>query len=788
MAVSDDLHQQIRALKERLSKLSDASLRINESLDLDTVLSEVVDSARTLTRARYGAITLLDQSGQFQAFVTAGMTEEARQGLLDMPGGLPLFEFLSGYPEPLRLEDFGAQARSLGVTEGFMSLTTFLGTPIRHRGMHMGNFYLGDKDGGREFTDEDEETLVMFANQAAAAIANARRHQDEQRARADLEALVDTSPVGVVVFDARAGRPTSFNREARRMVDLLRNPDQQPEDLLSMLTVRRGDGRELSLEEFPIADALRVAESVRLEEIVLHVPDGRSVTALMNVTSIRSKEGEVESVVVTLQDMAPLAALERLRADFLAMVSHELRTPLAAIKGSAATAIGSHSHLEPAETNQFFRIIEQQADHMNRLIADLLDVARIQTGSLSVTPTAVSVAALVDEARSTYLSADGSHSLFIEVPPDIPQVMADIRRIVQVLTNLLSNAARHSPDSAHIRISAERSGQHLAISVADHGRGIPANRLPHLFRKFAGTEEQESDEGLGLAICKGIVEAHGGRIWAESDGPGMGARFTFTLPLAEASPSLVQSVAGIQPGMVENGNAARPHILLVDDDPHTLTYVRDVLTRSGYSLSVTTDPDHVSRLMDEEQPHLVLMDLMLPGTDGIELMMNVRGLTEIPVIFLSAYGQDQVIARAFAAGAADYVVKPFSPTELVARIQAALRRHSAPFGEVGPPEKFSLENLTIDYALREVTVAGQPIELTNIEYRVLAELSASAGRLLTHENLVRKVWGQNVSRDSAALRSIIRRLRRKLGDDASNPTYIYTKRGMGYWMESGTGG
>ena len=783
----DDRDRQIGALRERLSRLSEASLRINESLDLETVLQGALDSARDLTEARYGVIIILDDSGTVQNFLSSGMSKEDAEWLSDFPGGPEMFQYLTQVSAPTRLRDFGAHMLSQGLPEFSPPMPvspaiSYLGAPIRYRDERIGRIYLGEKEGGREFTDEDEETLLMFAAQTALVISNARQHREEQRARADLEALVDTSPVAVVVFDARAGRPASFNREARRIAELLITAEQSPEDLLGVLTVRRGDGREVSLQEFPIAETLRAGENVRLEEIVLSVPDGRSVSALMNVTSLRSEEGDVESVVVTLQDLTPLEETERLRAEFLAMVSHELRTPLAAIKGSAATAVDSRVSLEPAEMSQFFRIIEQQADRMSGLIADLLDVARIASGSLSVKPTAVSVDELVDEARSTYLSADGSHSPLIELPPDLPHVMADRRRVVQVLINLLSNAARHSPDSALIRMTAERRGLHVAISVTDHGRGIPSDRLPHLFGKFSGHEGQETDTGLGLAICKGIVEAHGGRIWAESDGPGLGARFTFTLPLADSFPALVQGAVSALPGAVPEGHVAQPHVLVIDDDPHTLRYVREVLTREGYSLSVTADPDQVPRLMDEEEPHLVLMDLMLPGTTGIDLMRNVRSLSEIPVIFLSAYGQDQVIANAFAAGAADYVVKPFSPTELIARIQAALRRQNAPPGEAASAEPFALGALSIDYAMRRVTVAGQAIELTNIEYGVLAELSTNAGRILTNEQLMRQVWGRNVPRDAAALRAIIRRLRRKLGDDASDPTYIFNRRGAGYWM------
>ena len=197
-----------------------------------------------------------------------------------------VFEFLSTHPEPLRLRDFSAHARSRGLTHDFMQVGAFLGTPIGHRGTHVGHFYLAEKADGRAFTDEDEETLGLFAAQAALALANARQHRNEQRARADLEALIDTSPVGVVVFDAPSGQLVSRNREASRIVGDLLMPGHSLEQLLAVLTFRRADGRAVSLEEFPLAQALSTGETVRAEEIVIEVPDGRSVTALVNATPI----------------------------------------------------------------------------------------------------------------------------------------------------------------------------------------------------------------------------------------------------------------------------------------------------------------------------------------------------------------------------------------------------------------------------------------------------------------------------------------------------------------------
>ena len=667
---------------------------------------------------------------------------------------------------------------------------SFLGAPIRLRGVRAGNLYLSDKEDGWEFTQDDEETLAMFASHAAMAIANARRHREEQRARAYLETLIDTTPVGVVVFNAGTGVPVSLNREGRRLVDGLTNPGQTAEQLLDVLTFRRADGREISLREFPLAEALSTGETVRAEEIVIRVPDGRSVSVLLNATAIRSEEGQVESVVVTLQDMTALEELDRLRAEFLGMVSHELRAPLTSIKGSAATVLGSSADMDPAVVRQFFRIIDEQADHMHDLVADLLDVARIETGTLPVTPEPAEMAVLVDRARSTFSSAGGRNNLAIDIPPDLPLVMADRRRIVQVVGNLLSNAAKHSSESSVITVTVVREDFHVAVSVADEGRGIPSERLPYLFRKFTRTDGDDlgsgvAGSGLGLAICKGIVEAHGGRIWAESEGPGMGARFTFTIPTVEEAGS--GTAIGLPPlstrssrrAVAEAGEHVR--VLAVDDDPQALRYVRDALLKSGYTPVVTGDPEEALRLVAEERPDLVLLDLMLPGTDGIELMKDILGASDVPVIFVSAYGRDELIARAFDMGAVDYVVKPFSPTELAARIRAALRKRAAS----EPSEPYVLGDLTIDYAERRVTLAGRPLPLIAMEYRLLAELSANAGRLLTYGHLLERVWGEKSSGDVRPMRTIVSKLRRKLGDDADNPTYIFTEPRVGYRMAKG---
>ena len=784
MKNAGELERENEALRDRLSRLSQASLRINESLDFDGVLQEVVDSARAITDARFGGLTTVDGSGQLESFLSSGLTPEQHEALYT-PEGPAIYDLFLNMKEPLRVDDLTAYVKSLGYPGNSAYLKSFLGTPILHRGVPVGLCCVANKEGGGGFTPEDEATLVMFASQAALVIANARRHREEQRARTDLETLVNTTPVGVLVFDAKTGGVTSVNPEARRIVNDLCAPGGSAEQLLEVLTFRRFDGREVSLVEFPLAQGLRTGETVRAEEIVLQAPGGQSVTTLINATPIFSEEGEVESVVVTMQDMTPMEELERLRAEFLGMVSHELRTPLAAVKGSVDTLLESASDLDSAEMTQFFRIIRDQSESMRHLIGDLLDVARIETGALPVSPEPVDVASLVDEARSRFQSGGGRANLVIDLPPDLPRVMADRRRIVQALGNLLSNAARHSNALSPIRVAAAPDGVHVAFSVADDGVGVPAERLPHLFRKFSRLDGEErgreiAGSGLGLAICKGIVEAHGGRIRAESDGLGLGSRFTFTVPAVEETVALPPPRSRRR----RTKTGEWPRVLCVDDDPQTLRYVRDALTKAGYTPVVTGDPEEVPRLMAEEAPRLVLLDMMLPGRDGMELMKDIREVSDAPVIFLSVNGQEEVVARAFDMGAADYVVKPFSPTELAARIRAALRKRAAP-ELVQPSEPYVRGDLTVDYPHRRVAVAGNPVELTDIEYRMLVELSVNAGRALTHEHLLQRVWGPDKGEDSGPVRNIVKRLRRKLGEDASNPAFIFAVPRVGYRMEKG---
>ena len=769
----NELRLENEALRARSATLHAAILRTNVSLDLETVLGEVLESARELTGARWGMIATVDEAGALLDAVFSGFTSEEHRELDTWPDHAHLFEHFRSLPGPLRLTDLSDYIRALGMEPLQAFSRTFQGTPMRHGGADVGSFFLANKADGEAFTDEDEDVLTLFASQAATAIVNARTHRDERRARADLEALVETSPVGVVVLDAESGRLVLANREARRIVEVLRTAGRPIEELLKVISFRRADGLEVSLSEFPIVQYLNNAETVRAEEVVLSVPDGRSVRVLLNATPIRAEGDAIASVVVTMQDLAPLDEIERLRTEFLGLVGHELREPLAAIKGSAATLMEDATTLDPAEMREFHRIISEQANHMRGLIGDLLDAGRIDSGTLSVSPEPSEIAELVERARNTFLGVGGRHGIVVDLPVGLPRAMADRRRIVQVLNNLFANAARHAPESTSIRVSAVPEDTHVAVSVADEGRGVAVEQLAQLFNKHAGAAKGRTPagHGLGLAICKGLVEAHGGRIRAESPGPGHGTTVTFTLPVA-GEPG-AQAIAADPPPGRQQGQRAR--ILVLDDDPRTLRFARDALSGAGYAPLVTAEPKELTHIIRTEKPRLVLLDLILPGGDGIELMNRIPELSDLPVIFISGYGRDETVAAALEAGAADYIVKPFSPTELVARVRAALRRHEE-------PDPFALGALEIDYDRRRVSIDGEPVKLTATEYELLRVLALDAGRVVSYEKLLRRVWAGRNGADANLVRIFVRNLRRKLGDNASDPVWIHNERGVGYRM------
>ncbi|MBF8299176.1 MAG: two-component system response regulator [Dehalococcoidia bacterium] len=783
-----------RQLRSRVALLATMSRRITGSLDTVVVLQTVIDAACELTDARYGALGVFDEAGTVEQFITHGIAKAERDRIGPLPSGLGLLGYLHHAQQPVRVADLSTHPHSVGFPANHPVMKSFLGAPIRLGEESLGNIYLTEKQGASEFSPEDEELLILFASQAALAIHNARLHQRVESDRKDLftererlKALVETTPVGVFVWEAGTHRLLLVNQEGLRLTGAPLAVGDTWEETLAVGKVKRSDGGEYAPDDLPVPRAF-LGERTLAEEMRLEMPGGHSVPVLVSATPVQSPEGSIVAAISVIQDMTPVEQLERLRTEFLGMVSHELKTPLTAIKGAAATVLGSKRPFNVEETRELFEIVEEQADRLRDLVDNLLDMTRIESGRLSVNPEVEDLRSIIEEVKSAFARATPDHALEVSYPNRMPLVQADRRRVVQVLSNLVSNSAKFSPEGMPIQIIiSEDPPTHVRISIHDQGRGIPKEKQGLLFRKFSQVHEDSKARsmgtGLGLVISKGIVEAHGGRIWVESEGEGKGSTFTFTLPSAESAQAVAAPAVTHRSdllGRVHKGGQ-RTKVLAVDDESQILRYLHRTLEEAGFHTVTTQVPDQVIPLLEREEPDLLLLDLNLPGTTGFDMLERIREVSGVPVIFLTADSASEKMVKALKMGADDYIVKPFAPTELLARIEAVLRRRlMADTVEVKPP--FVLGDLVIQFGERRVTVGGAPVSLTATEYKLLFELSNHAGMVLTHDQILQRVWGEEYAGSTELLRSLVRNLRRKLGDNARNPRYILTETQVGYRM------
>ncbi len=771
-----------------LSLLANISSPIVSSPNLPNLLHAVIDGARAVTGACYGALEVFDRAGRVQVSAASGGPQDDKAPDAVRQEDVELLAWLRHHSRPLRLEHASAHPRIVALSQHAVASAAFLGIPIRCGSEALGALCVMGRTGGGEFTATDENALVLLASQAALAICNTERCQREMAAHAEVEAgqrlqtLVEMSPVGVLVVDAATQRIALVNREMQR---LTRSPCV-PGDLVDQcrrgIVYRRADGSMYASNELPIERAMREGENVRAEEVRFEFADGGSAPTLISAAPVYSPEGQIRAGVSIIQDISPLEDVERLRSEFLGMVSHELKTPLAAIKGAAATVLGSPEPFSPVETRELFSIINNQSDRLRGMVDNVLQMASIESGSLSISPAPVELGALLRDAVASFTRVEGGRDIRVPDPRDLPTVQVDRARILQVMANLLSNAAKFSQPESPITISAERDSTQVIVHVRDQGRGIPREKLPHLFRKFSRIHENGdsrlSGTGLGLAISKGIVEAHGGRIWAETPGEGLGSTFSFTLPLAMQQPVLARGAGAEAPA---HRVTERAQVLIMDDEVPTLRYVQRHLRQAGYQPLPAVSAAEVVTLVEHKQPALVLLALHVTEVNGIDLFRRIRAISSVPVIILAASDDQDATARALNAGVDDYITKPFSSSELLARVAAALRhRPNTDANEERP--SFAVGGLTVNFAERRVTVGGHEVHLTATEYKVLRELVVHAGQVLTHDQLLRRAWGPEYSQEPELVRSLVRHLRQKLGEDARRPRYILTERQVGYHM------
>ncbi|MBZ0235029.1 MAG: PAS domain S-box protein [Deltaproteobacteria bacterium] len=399
-------------------------------------------------------------------------------------------------------------------------LGAVLGVPVRFRDEIRGHIFVARRSGESAFDARDRRVLEHLATHLGAALEIALLYQREAIERARLDATIAQIPEGVIVLDAE-GNVVHENPVARTYRDVEGAP--QPYD------VRRPTDEPMPLEELPLYRAFARGETSAGVEIGVKVPSGELVPLLASASPIFVGHTQVGAIAV-FRDIRARKELERLREEWTSVIAHDLRQPINAIRLAADVVARTASE---ARVSTWAHRIVSEVLRLDTMISDLLDASKLEARRLMLRRRPVRPAALIEDAlaRVPELATRGE----VRVESGLPPVLVDETRALQVLGNLLTNAVKYGDETAPIVLTASRDGDAVRFSVANRGPGIPADELPAIFDRFMRTKAARRGSvdgtGLGLYICKGLVEAHGGRIWAEST-PGATTSFHLTLPAA----------------------------------------------------------------------------------------------------------------------------------------------------------------------------------------------------------------------------------------------------------------
>jgi DNA-binding response OmpR family regulator/signal transduction histidine kinase/CHASE3 domain sensor protein len=650
--------------------------------------------------------------------------------------------------------------------------------PLCGRGEDFGVLVLIDP--ARRLSAADQPFFTTLATEIGLVLDNTMLFATAQAERKRLQAVFEHSPEGLVVAEAPDGQITLLNPAAAELFGALPIDASLRQHPLTGCVHQPGGGL-CPPEDLPMVRTFCEGGAQHAVEQTIARPDGQRIPVLVTSVPFYDDSGTLSGVVGIFQDLRRLRELERLKSDLMALVNYELRTPLATIQGGAEALLGNGKAHDPERVRTFARIIEQQSEQLQELIDNLLNLSQIEAGALRLQRQNTSLTPLLRNALAQARERMPDLRLQANLETDLLPVNADPRRIEQVLQHLLDNAAKYSPPDGVITISAQISDRWVQVSVRDQGPGIPFAERERVFNRFyqldRPTTRKVGGTGLGLALCKALIEAHGGTIWID-EAPGGGTLAIFQLA---ALPAATPLDAAPLPTLLTRPAHDRTRILILDTDPALQRVLERGLQDVGFSVKASADPQAVLPLLTGYAPDLMLIDVMLPGIDGFSVCRQIREWSNIPIMMLTANSSEQDVVRGLRAGADDYITKPFRLQELLARIDAVLRR-SQPALTSGELSLIQLEQLTIDLARHRVTIGQEDVPLTPIEYQILAYLARHAGQALTHEQILQAVWGEGYSGENNYLWVHIAHLRKKIEPDPRRPRFILTERGLGYRM------
>lgn len=393
----------------------------------------------------------------------------------------------------------------------------------------IGVLHVFNKRYGPGFTEEDVKLLQVLARNAAAVIAQAQLFFEVEERVKEVEATIESSPFGVIMVNMHGG-VTQMNASARRMLRV------------GMDSVGQPYNKAIPNEQIQTAieKALKEGEEITEELTVLFSEDGRHSEHFyqMQTALVRNEDQEPIGVLVAFNDITEIRRVERMKTAFVSTVSHELRTPMTAIQGFIQTLLDDpeEEYYDRETRREFYSIINTECERLKRMINNLLNVSRIERGvALEMDFRPIDLPALIEKVIGFQASYTSKHQLVTEIQPDFPTIIADEDKIDQVLTNLVNNAIKYSPNGGEVKVTAtyDEEQKIVRVAVSDQGLGIPKEAMPKLFQKFQRVDAEDrksiAGTGIGLFLVKDFIERHGGKIWVESE-YGKGSTFIFTLP------------------------------------------------------------------------------------------------------------------------------------------------------------------------------------------------------------------------------------------------------------------
>jgi PAS domain S-box-containing protein len=485
----------------------------------------------------------------------------------------------------------------------------------------------------------ERELAVALGDSRELASVTAESRRRVEAAHADLLATLETVPAALMIFNPD-GSVRLRNRAATEVMGIEpQNPELRKNYWDRFKRIAK-DGSLIPKERWISTRAL-TGEIIKNEELEIHHPDGRVFPILASGAPLRNELGHVSGAVVAFQDIAKMREVDRMKDEFVSIVSHELRTPLTSIRGSVQLVLDDAKAVTDPEHRTLLQIALNNCERLVRIINDILDVSKIESGNLTLRKKGAHVADLIRQSVDVVSGPARSAGvkLATNVPADIRPVIVDPDRVVQALVNLLSNAVKFAPKDSTVTVAVTGSEQMVTISVSDQGEGIAPENVNRLFRKFqqvdSSSSRRKGGTGLGLAITKALVEQHGGRIFVDSE-LGKGTRFSFTLPVASS-----EEATAMAPVATNDDGSARlvqRRILIVDDDDDFRTLMKTQLSHAGYTVFDARDAASAIHIARTAHPDVITVDLLMPGVDGwsfIDRLRQAPDLANIPIVVVS---------------------------------------------------------------------------------------------------------------------------------------------------------